>query len=234
MFDQLSSSQIAELLVRFSLESIVVIGCLLIAWFRLGLKSIVTGMGRWSARFVIAFFLLWTLVQLVDRWQYHFPQPISFYPLARFAMYQTGTSRPSVQSYRLEGEIKGVYRELNPVEHFSAIGLPSLSTRFRVIASAIESNDPDKKNWARNQIKLYGIGIARKRASIGETIPASYRFVVEQWDRQSRSSVDSQVVEFTLLPDELKELRRLSASSGSFGDSKTWLAPKQLHQRGRL
>lgn len=198
MFEQLTTDQVIELLVRFSIEAVLLSICVLLAWFKFGLRTIVSRLGRWQAKTVTAFLIILTTVQLVDRWQYHFPSRLSFYPAARFAMYQTGKSQGSVASYRFEGKFDNSWQEVNPTEELSAIGLPSLSTRFRIIARKLVSEDVEQNNWARQQIEIYCEAIKNLHIRRNELPPTSMRFISESWDPESMKRTDLESFEVQL------------------------------------
>ena len=182
MLEGIPADQIRELLIRFSLEAVFLVACLLALYFCCGLRQVFARLGGWRGRACIAFFVALTVVQLVDRWQYHFPARVSFYPLARFAMYQTGTASDHVDSYRFDGLFDGHYEEINLSERFRAVGLPSLNTRFRVISEKLISDDSDDVIWAEEQLRDYCRSVAHELRARGEELPAEIRFVVERHD----------------------------------------------------
>ena len=199
MYEELSSTQIVELLIRFGIEALILVALLLLAWFRLGLKQTLQGVGRWQSKVVVGFFVILTITQLIDRWQYHFPSRISFYPMARFAMYQTGEARPTVRSYQFTGKFadeESGFCNINITKEFPAIGLPPTSTRFRVISRELVSGDRAKVEWAERQIRAFCRGICELKRNRGEPVPRSIRFVVESWDPQTLQCHPLKVLEF--------------------------------------
>ena len=193
MYEQLTAHEIVDLLIRFGIESILVTACLVFAWLRLGLRQVCLRLGKWQSRVMLGFLMLLTMTQLVDRWQYHFPSRISFYPLARFAMYQTGQAKGSVTSYRFEGSFdhgNADFREINITREFSAIGLPPINTRFRVISQSLISDVPAKVEWSERQIAGYCRGIVSLRRRRNAPVPVRIRFVVESWDPQTTTRRD--------------------------------------------
>lgn len=187
MYEQLDTSQIASLLVRFSIESLLLALFLWLAWFRLGLRNACRRLGPWQTRVIFGFVALMTLAQVLDRWQYHFPSRISCYPLARFAMYQTGQPREYVRSYRFQGLFGDEIREINITREFPAIGLPPTNTRFRVISRDLISDDQQKQAWAKRQITGFCRGIVDLRRERNLEVPSTIWFVVDRWDRESQT-----------------------------------------------
>ena len=122
------------------------------------------------------------MIQLADRWQYHLPERMSFYPLTRFAMYQTGSTAQKVESYRFEGRIDGVYREINLTEEFRAIGLPAINSKFRMISKKLRSQHATDVRWAESQLAHYCQSVVRLGKARGESLPDEIRFIVLQYE----------------------------------------------------
>ena len=179
VLENLSSDQVRQLLMRFSVEALLVSVAVSLIYFRLGLREALKTIDGVASKLILSFLVLLTVVQLVDRWQYHFPPKLSFFPLARFAMYQTGKSYEKVLNYRFDGYFDGTAREINPCNEFAAVGLPSLSTRFRIIAQKLLSDDTQQIDSAKEQLHAYCDSIVRQRHALRLPVPDSIHFCVE-------------------------------------------------------
>lgn len=157
MIPEIENNLLTELLLRFSLESVILLGSFLVIFHLTAFKQLLSRLPILKKRAIYCFFLCWTLVQCADRLQYHFPPAFSFYPLTRFAMYQTGKVGNSINVYKFlyqsEGQLKK--RELSVTKKFSSIGLPSVNSRFNHIGELLLSNDLEKRNNGLKQIKIY-------------------------------------------------------------------------------
>lgn len=163
-----------EFVFRFSLECVFLCG-LVFAIFRWGgLSELFHSFDRTSRRRLLTFLAICFFAQCVDRLQYNFPPRFDLFPFARFAMYQYATVRDPVTVYRLEGVYPDGSREhLNMTKEFSAIGVPAVSSRFRVINEQAESADQTEREWAYKQTALFVHSLARKRAASGQQMPAA-------------------------------------------------------------
>ena len=195
MFEELTAAQVQQYLIRFSIEAILLSSCLLVAYFGLGFRQVLQTIGGWRAKTILFFLVALTTTQLVDRWQYHFPPKISFFPLARFAMYQTGRVQDPVMSYRWEGQFESTVQEINPICEFPAVGLPSLSTRFRIIAERLQSADTQQVAWAQQQIRAYGAALLRQRQAKQQPVPHQLRFLVESCHLAADSPIPHRTTE---------------------------------------
>lgn len=187
MLENLPQDVLVNYLIRFSLESAALLVFLYMLGKRFGLLADIRGLAGsrqavWPARIVIGVFALWIFAQCADRLQYHFPQKLSFFPFARFAMYQTGTALPHVDSYSFYLRYGGELREYNPTVEFSAIGLPSISTRFRVIAEKLISPKRAANDWARMQLDLFSNSFIRSETMHGRPRPDGVIFLVRRFD----------------------------------------------------
>jgi hypothetical protein len=111
----------------------------------------------------------WAAVQMLDRWQYDYPQKVSFIPLTRFAMYQAQVKESVQETYSWQATLAdGTSREVNIAKEFSTIGLPPLSTRMRVLLNwAQEDADTVKHAKAEVELKDYAKGLVASLASHG-------------------------------------------------------------------
>lgn len=172
MFDEVSTAKFIELLVRATVELFLVGGALWFIFFRLGVRKHLVKLGR--RRFVVLLILLltWTSVQMVDRWQYFYPQPIGFYPVVRFAMYQIGEKSHVVRTYRFEGlHLDGSTTEMNMTEYFQSVGLPSLHTRMRALTDDLRTGDLNEREAARKELADYARGASALLASQDKPVP---------------------------------------------------------------
>jgi hypothetical protein len=204
----LSRAELLGMLLRCAIEAVILLGGGYLLLKKTTLWESLAALGR--MRLVVTGFLaLWAVVQLTDRFQYHFPPKFGFFPLARFAMYQIGWKRRIIETYRLEGEWPGgERRELNPTLAFSGVDLPSMHTRFRTMREALAGKNPKKQAWAKEQIRLYGASFLRYFRAHGEAPPERIRFVNVQHDleRVGTRKADSLVGERVLYAVEAGEL----------------------------
>lgn len=165
----LSDAEFFGLLFRFALESCA-LAALAFLILRYGLWRLLRAAGDRCFWFGVGFLALFVFVQAVDRWQYFHRPLVSFFPFARFAMYQTGEPSESIQAYRLtdpEGN------EVNPTQVLSAIGSTSLSSKFAWIASAADSPMPEDQIWAREELEAYARSMRRIAERRGTSFPDS-------------------------------------------------------------
>jgi hypothetical protein len=165
--------------LRFGAETIFL--CLLVlAIFRWGSIGKLFEAFDPSTRFkVLVLLSLCFFAQCVDRLQYNFPPLFDLFPFARFAMYQYATVKDPVSAYRFEGIYNDETREhLNFTRAFSAIGLPAISSRFRVISEKFELSDDAGKIWAREQARLYLSSLMKLRQADGLRIPDSFELLL--------------------------------------------------------
>ncbi|TXK16247.1 hypothetical protein [Homoserinibacter sp. GY 40078] len=150
-----------ELIVRAILEIgflLLVIGYLLAATdFRRRLAPL----GAGAVATLLIFLGAWGAIQAIDRWQYDYPQAVSFIPFTRFAMYQAQLKESVSESYSWQAELTdGSTREVNIADEFSTIGLPPLSTRMRVLLGWMEDEGtPEQRADAERELELYAEGL---------------------------------------------------------------------------
>lgn len=158
-----STAVTPELVIRAALECLFVLavlgGLLLFTDLRKRLFSL--GAGALAVVYIVIG--AWFVVQMVDRWQYDYPQKISYIPLTRFAMYQAQLAESVEQSYSWQATLAdGSQGEVNIAEEFSAIGLPPLSTRMRVLLEWMQEPDGSEQHeQAEHELSLYAIALAR-------------------------------------------------------------------------
>ena len=162
MSEQINKEVLQELLIRFSLETVFIALIFLTLYKKTELRDSLLYLSTKKSIALITLFIVMLTVQLVARWQYFIPPKVSFSPFARFAMYQTGSKKEFVTTYDFI-LISGKKRQrVNITKLFSAIGLPSLNTKFRVILKRLESKDPEMLTWAHSQVKKYAYAITKE------------------------------------------------------------------------
>lgn len=165
-----STAVTPELVIRAVLELgflLVVLGYLL---FFTNLRQRLFPLGAGVLAVVYVFLFAWGAVQMVDRWQYDYPQKVSFIPLTRFAMYQAQIPESVADSYAWDARlVDGTDRPVNIADEFEAIGLPPMSTKMRVLLGWVrDDDDPEKQAQAEEELALYAQGVANVLASRGE------------------------------------------------------------------
>ena len=83
-----SSEVTAELVVRAGLEFIFVLGVFVAILIFSRLRQRLFPLGAAALTVLFLFLAAWGGAQMLDRWQYDYPQKLSAVPLTRFAMYQ--------------------------------------------------------------------------------------------------------------------------------------------------
>lgn len=196
MFDEVSTSELIGLAVRAFVEGALILAAFWILFFRLRLWEKLAPLGKRASRIFLTFLLLWTTVQMIDRWQYFYPQPIGFYPVARFAMYQIGESTETVDTFRFVGQNPdGSTEEINLTEHFRSIGLPSLHTRLNVLTDNLQSSDEAEVADAREEIRGFVEGFAALVDSRGQDPPDLVELHLETYRIEDQMLVSDQVLE---------------------------------------
>ncbi|PJZ75756.1 hypothetical protein [Leptospira neocaledonica] len=151
-----SDNELIVLAVKAGLETIALFFILWLLFFKFRILEYLHALNKIVIFWFLLFVFLWTTVQVLDRWQYFFPQKVSFYPLARFAMFQLGKKREIRESYiwtiKLEN---GEEQDFNPVSSFSAIGQPSLSTRLELLREELDSQKDSKKEHGKKEAQLW-------------------------------------------------------------------------------
>lgn len=156
-----STAVTPELVVRAVLELafvLAVVGALL---FFTDFRKRLFPLGAGALVAVFVFFGAWGVVQMVDRWQYDYPQKVGFIPLTRFAMYQAQVKESVESTYAWNATLDdGSEREVNIASEFSSIGLPPTSTRMRVLLDwsygGEKGDDPAR---AEQELTLYAEGL---------------------------------------------------------------------------
>jgi hypothetical protein len=158
-----STAVTPELVIRAALECLFVVAVLAgLLWFTdLRKRFFALGAGALAVVYIVVG--AWFVVQMVDRWQYDYPQKVSYIPLTRFAMYQAQLAESVEQSYSWQATLAdGTQREVNIAEEFSAIGLPPLSTRMRVLLEWVQEPDgSEHRAQAEEELSLYALALAR-------------------------------------------------------------------------
>lgn len=150
-------------MIRAALECLFVVAVLAGLLLFTDLRKRLFSLGAGALAVVYIVVGAWFVVQMVDRWQYDYPQKVSYIPLTRFAMYQAQLAESVEQSYSWQATLAdGSQREVNIAEEFSAIGLPPLSTRMRVLLEWMQEPDGSEHHTqAEHELSLYAIALAR-------------------------------------------------------------------------
>ena len=142
-----------EFVIRGLLESVFLLTAFYYIFIKTNIKQYLKN--KKNFLFVYIFFIMLFFVQIIDRFQYNYPQNLDFYPFMRFAMYQAAPEPVELISYKFIVEnLEGEVREINLTNIYSSIGLPSLSSRFEYLIK----NFPTTKNeilvWT-NSLKYF-------------------------------------------------------------------------------
>jgi len=167
-----STAVTPELVVRAVLE----VGFLLLVIFYLlgitDLRRRLWPLGAGAVAALLIFLGAWGAAQAVDRWQYDYPQKVSFLPLTRFAMYQAQLAESVQETYGWQATLAdGTTREVNIAEEFSTIGLPPLSTRMRVLLGWAEGEGTAAESDAAEQeLSLYAQALYSSLVAEGKDV----------------------------------------------------------------
>ncbi|MEU1972497.1 hypothetical protein ABZ477_12615 [Microbacterium sp. NPDC019599] len=158
-----STAVTPELIIRAALECAFLLALFAGLLFFTDLRKRLYGLG--AAALVVLYVAVgaWFTVQMVDRWQYDYPQKTSFIPLTRFAMYQAQLKDSVEETYSWQATLAdGTMREINIAKEFEAIGLPPLSTRMRVLLNWMEEPaDSEHHAQAEEELALYATALLR-------------------------------------------------------------------------
>lgn len=173
-----STAVTPELIARAALEAVFLVALLGSVLVFSRLRKRLAPLGAGLIVVVLAFFGLWGAAQLLDRWQYDYPQGPSAVPLTRFAMYQVQIAESVRETYGWELDRgDGDVDELNIADEFESIGLPPLSTRMRVLLNwAQEPVGSDDHVAAEHELALYALGLVRAVGATGDA-DATVRFL---------------------------------------------------------
>lgn len=195
MFEVLATSELIALTARAFVEGVLLLGAFWYLFSRLRLKDKLEPLGRRASRLFLAFLLVWGTVQMIDRWQYFYPQPVSFYPVVRFAMYQIGESAESVDTYRFVGvHSDGSREEINLTEHFTSIGLPALHTRLRTLTENLQSSDSTEVLLARTELRGFLTGYQALLESRGEHPPEFVQLRIDSYRVEDQKLLNEQII----------------------------------------
>lgn len=167
-----STAVTPELVIRAVLELLFVLGVVVALLFFTDLRKRLYPLGAAALSIVFVFFAAWGVVQMVDRWQYDYPQKVSFIPLTRFAMYQAQLAESVEASYSWQATLAdGTVREVNIADEFSSIGLPPLSTRMRVLLDWMSGGEEgDDRARAEAELALYATALLNALEEDGEDV----------------------------------------------------------------
>lgn len=154
------SPELLELTLRATLEGFLIAAAFWLMLYRLDAAQHLARLGTTPVVAFSAFMVFWIAAHLADRGQYFYPQPASFYPAARFAMYEAGEPRETIPSYRLEGRLADrSAREIDLASFFPSVDLASFDSRMLAVSSGLRSSDPQRRQLAEREIEGYLEGI---------------------------------------------------------------------------
>jgi len=169
--------ELLELTLRATLEAICIAAAFWIMLFPLGAARHLARLGPRRLLALTLMMGLWVTVQLADRGQYFYPQPASFYPAARFAMYEAGEPRETIPSYRLAGRFPdGTTREINLATFFPSVDVASLDSRMLAVSAGLRSADPEMRLRAERELEGFVAGIRSILADRNEPRPVVVAF----------------------------------------------------------
>jgi len=153
-----------NLVIRACLELAFLLIVLCVILLFSDFRSRLRGLGAGGLIFVYLFVGSWSVVQMVDRWQYEFPQSVSWVPLTRFAMYQVQMPESVAVSYKWTVvRTDGSRYDANITELFRTVGVPGLSSRMRNYLELGDiSEDPEsvsRKNFIETELALFSESI---------------------------------------------------------------------------
>jgi hypothetical protein len=150
--------------IRCLIELFLLGGILYWLYFRTAWRSWIAACPR-PGKALVIFVGIWSCVHLLDRFQYNYPAPYSFFPMVRFAMYQIGHPKETQITYEISGRTAdGTKVMLDPTVAFYTIGLPSVNTRFQALLKALHSDKPEKQEWAKDQLRRFFLSFKRHPA----------------------------------------------------------------------
>lgn len=157
-----------ELIIRAGLECVALLAIVAFLLIRTNLRQKLFSLGTAALSTVLIFITIWGAVQMVDRWQYDYPNQWSPIPVTRFAMYQVQVKESVEETYSWQGVAGGVEEELNLAADFSTIGLPAISTRMRVLLNWVEE-PADSADYVRGEaeLRLWAQGLVKIARSEG-------------------------------------------------------------------
>ncbi|GAA1984992.1 hypothetical protein [Microbacterium pumilum] len=158
-----STAVTPELVIRAGLECLFLLAVFAGLLFFTDFRKRLFGLGAAALVVLYVFVGAWFVVQMVDRWQYDYPQKTSYIPLTRFAMYQAQLRDSVEETYAWQATLSdGTQREVNIAKEFDAIGLPPLSTRMRVLLNWMEEPAGSENHQrAEEELTLYATGLLR-------------------------------------------------------------------------
>ena len=155
------------LVLRALGEMVVLLGLVGLLFAATDLRRRLHPLGVGALSVFFTFLLAWGAVQLVDRWQYEYPQPLSFAPLTRFAMYQAQLEESVTETYAWNAtSADGTTFDVNIAGQFSSVGLPPMSTRMRILLGDVQEPPGSADHEAAGrELGLYAQGL---QAALGE------------------------------------------------------------------
>ncbi|PLK44018.1 hypothetical protein [Emticicia sp. TH156] len=171
--------------LRIVFEAVFLIGLLYVIFLRLRVLNALRSLGAFKLGIFMLFFGFWMFVQLIDRWQYQFPdKKVEFFPIARFAMFEGGGRIQTVQTYEFAGRFSdGRTEYYAPSDILRGAGVSTMSTKINnIILSALSSGDSEKVSWAKAEIGKYGKSIYNVLQFQGKDLPDSLDFQIVNID----------------------------------------------------
>ena len=138
----------SNFIFRGVIEVLIILSICLFLYKKTNLNEILSK--NVNKSFVFIFFIIFVLVQSIDRFQYFYPQNIDFYPFARFAMYQASPNGVELQSYRFCSYQDLDYQdcdEVNLTKIFQTINFPSFNSRMTYLVNNTDQNINEIVAW---------------------------------------------------------------------------------------
>ncbi|MGY3213766.1 hypothetical protein [Mucilaginibacter sp. HD30] len=177
-------------LLRYGLEVLFLLALLYFIFIRAKAFNFLKPLGRLKLAAFMLFIGLWTFVQVVDRWQYQFPdKKIEFFPIARFAMFQSGYRTRYIFVHDFFSENNGRRTDYVLADLLRGAGVETLSTKMNsVVIPALQSADEKEKNWAKKEVQKYIRSIYNVLQYQQKRLPDSISFAIITIDMQKNSS----------------------------------------------
>gem|GEM_PF-1065411 len=156
-----STAVTPELVIRAVLELLFLLAVIIVLLTLSDFRRRLFALGAAALTVFYIFIGGWSVVQMVDRWQYDYPQDVSFIPLTRFAMYQAQLESSVEASYAWQATLAdGSERDVNIAKEFESVGLPPMSTRMRVLLGWAHDPEDDQQHAdAARELELYAEGL---------------------------------------------------------------------------
>lgn len=181
----------AHLLLRGGFEAFLLIGLLYVFFIKFKVLHALRDLGAIRMGVFLVFFGFWMIVQLIDRWQYKFPdKKVEFFPIARFAMFEEGGITTETFVYNFTGRFSnGATENYILANLFNGTANSTLSTKFNsIIISSLKSKDEKRQDWAKKEIVKYIKSIYNVLNFKEKELPDSIEFEIVHIDLTKTTS----------------------------------------------